>query len=125
MSKVMIIDDSKPIRIQIKNFIDKLGFESVVAINGSDALAQLEILPNISLFIVDVNMPIIDGFEFCRILRKNSKYADTPVIMVTTENSSDMIDIARPLGVRAWILKPFENQNLKKALELLGILNKD
>ncbi len=121
----MIIDDSKPIRIQIKAFMDKVGFESFVAINGSDALSQLETLPNLSLFIVDVNMPIIDGFEFCRILRKNSNYASTPVIMVTTENPSEMIDIARPLGVRAWILKPFETPNLKKALEMLGLLNQN
>ena len=117
----MIIDDSKPIRSQVRNYFEPLGFSVVDANNGEDALKKLESEPTISLFIVDVNMPVINGIEFCKLMRAKSTYKATPVFMLTTESGVELIDQARSLGVNAWILKPFEPGPLTKALELVGI----
>lgn len=117
----MIIDDSKPIRTQVRNFFEPLGFAVMDAINGEDALKKIAESPEIALFVVDVSMPVINGLEFCKILRSKVNYKDTPVIMLTTESGSEMIDQARQFGVKAWILKPFEPGPLTKALELMGI----
>jgi two-component system chemotaxis response regulator CheY len=121
MKNVMIIDDSKPIRTQVRNFFEPLGFTVMDANNGEDALKKIEENPSIALFVVDVNMPVINGLEFCKILRSKANYKDTPVIMLTTESGVDLIDEARQFGVKAWILKPFEPGPLTKALELIGI----
>lgn len=123
MKTVMIIDDSKPIRSLARHFFEGLGFGAVDAINGEDALKKLEEKPDISLFVVDVNMPVINGLEFCKLMRDLPTYSTTPVIMLTTESGADLIAQARSLGVKAWIMKPFEPESLTKALELIGIKN--
>lgn len=121
MKTVMIIDDSKPIRNQVRNFFEPMGFAVIDASNGDDAFKKLEDSPEITLFVVDVNMPGINGLEFCRQLKEKPKYKETPTIMLTTESGPDLIAKARPLGVKAWVLKPFEPGPLMKALELIGI----
>lgn len=121
MKTVMIIDDSKPIRSQVRKFFEPRGFAVVDATNGEDALKKLDSDPSLDLFVVDVNMPIINGLEFCELLRAKPAYRSVPVIMLTTELGADLKDRARNLGVRAWILKPFEPEPLEKALELIGV----
>lgn len=121
MKKVMIIDDSKPVRTQVKSFFTTNGYETLDAANGVEALAALGVKPEICLFVVDVNMPQMNGIDFCTELRQIQEYKETPVFMLTTESSVDIINQAKPLGVKAWILKPFEPGPLKKAIELVGI----
>lgn len=121
MKTVMVIDDSKPIRSQVKDFLVPRGYAVVDAINGEDALKKLETNPEVHLFVVDVNMPIVGGLDFCGRMREIPAYKQVPVIMLTTEVAVDLKERARHLGVKAWILKPFEPEPLEKALSLIGV----
>jgi two-component system chemotaxis response regulator CheY len=123
MKTVMVVDDSSALRSQVKNYFDLLGFNVIQATDGEDALEKLKNSPEISLFMVDVNMPKINGLKFCELLKEKKIYSKSVIFMLTTESSIELIDRARPLGVKAWILKPFEPGPLSKALDLFGLNN--
>ena len=111
---IMVIDDSPTIRISVELTLKNEGFSIIHADNGQDALAKIDQLKNegndISLCISDVNMPVLNGFEFVTELRKFDKF--TPVIMLTTENEKGKIQQGKDSGASGWINKPFQPNDL-------------
>jgi two-component system chemotaxis response regulator CheY len=116
--KIMCIDDSPTIRMLVKKTLSPRGFDIIEADNGETALNQL--VPEISIFIVDVNMPVMDGFTFVSRLKTNSDYAKKPVIFLTTESSSEKKLRGKELGINGWIVKPFEPDSLIKVIDMLS-----
>jgi len=115
--KIMCIDDSPSIRILVKKALAGEGYDIAEAGNGQEALERLS--PDIAMFIVDVNMPHMNGFEFVEKLKKDSLYSAKPVIFLTTESSDDKKKTGKELGVNGWIVKPFEPESLQKIVKLL------
>lgn len=115
--KLMVVDDSSTIRNLIKNTVSSEGWDVVEAENGQEALDNLT--PDIGFFVVDVNMPIKNGFEFVEEMKKDSKYSQKPVVFLTTESSDDMKSKGKALGVNGWIVKPFERETLLKIIDML------
>lgn len=118
MSKtIMAVDDSSTIRNLILNTVASEGWSVVEAEDGQKALASLN--PSIDIFIVDVNMPNMNGFEFVTELKKNPQYKDKPVVFLTTESSDEMKSRGKSLGINGWIVKPFERDTLLKIIDML------
>lgn len=112
--KFLIIDDSMVIRNIHKNVLKekKISEEGIFeADNGASALeiAQKE---DIGLFMVDWNMPGINGLQFVKKIRAMPKYADTPIIMVTSEAAKYMVVEAIEAGVTNYIVKPIHGNIL-------------
>jgi two-component system chemotaxis response regulator CheY len=123
ISKALIVDDSKTIRIILGRIMRDLGYEVCEAVNGKDALKVLESERNaVTLVLADWNMPEMNGLELVKNLRQKPELASVKVIMVTTETEVDHIVSALEAGANEYVMKPFTKDILKEKLEMVGIL---
>src|SRR4051812_29895197 len=117
--KVLVVDDSLLVRQQVGRTLMTGGFTIVEAKDGVDALQQLVENPDVKLVVCDVNMPRMNGIEFLETLRNEAKNAGISVVMLTTEGQIELIQRAKSLGARAWIVKPFKPDLLLAAAKKL------
>jgi two-component system, chemotaxis family, chemotaxis protein CheY len=119
MSKtVMIVDDSASLRQVVNMALRGAGYEVLEACDGKDALAKLT-GQRVHLVISDVNMPNMDGITFVREMKKLDPYKFTPVIMLTTEAQEDKKREGQAAGAKAWVVKPFQPQQMLSAVSKL------
>ena len=118
----LIVDDSTTIRMILRAYLKKLGFDVTEAINGRDALDRLKAMSKADLVLVDWNMPEMDGLSFVRAVRADSGYAALPLMMVTTNTERAHVSDALDAGANEYIMKPFTADMIREKLELLGFL---
>jgi two-component system chemotaxis response regulator CheY len=123
MSKALVVDDSKTIRIILGRILKDLGYEVCEAGNGKEALKVMESeKAAVSLVLADWNMPEMNGLELLKQLRQDPALASLKIIMVTTETELDHMVSALEAGANEYVMKPFTKDILKEKLELVGIL---
>ena len=108
--KILIVDDSEMNRSILA---DMLGdeYEIVEAVDGAEAVARLNMdSTDISLLLLDIVMPNMDGFEVLAVMNRRNWIQDIPVIMISAENTSSYIEHAYELGVTDFISRPFDGQ---------------
>lgn len=116
--KILCIDDSSTIRMLVKKTLDPLGYEIGEADDGTSGV-EASLKGGVELFIVDVNMPQMNGFECVEKIKTNPSYAKTPIIFLTTESSAEKKEQGKKLGVSGWMVKPFEPEALVKIVKML------
>ncbi len=119
--RALVIDDSTPIRMILGKFLGELGFEITEAVNGKNALDELNRLGPPDLILVDWNMPEMNGLEFVRSVRANHLCDQAPVMMVTTESEMERIAAALEAGANEYVMKPFTKDVILEKLQLLGM----
>lgn len=115
--KLLVVDDSSTMRRIIKNTLSRLGYEDVL--EGEDGLQGWTVLNDnldIGMLITDWNMPEMNGLELVKKVRGDARFADLPIIMVTTEGGKAEVITALKAGVNNYIVKPFTPQVLKEKL---------
>ncbi len=123
MAQAMVIDDSRAIRMILSRTLERLGYQVAQATNGKDALEQIHREGSqVALFLVDWNMPEMDGLTFVKALRCESQYVSTPVMMVTTETEADQMGAALEAGANEYVIKPFTDETIEDKLRMLGVL---
>jgi two-component system chemotaxis response regulator CheY len=115
--RVLCIDDSPTICKLVHKALDPSGYEVDEAENGKAALEKAD--SGYDMFIVDVNMPVMDGFQFVEAIKSKAELANTPVVFLTTESSEAKRSRGKELGVNGWIVKPFEPESLAKVVSML------
>ncbi len=115
--KVLCVDDSATIRKLVAKALEPVGVDVVPAENGRDALEKE--IESCDMFLVDVNMPVMDGFAFVETIRTQPQHAETPVVFLTTESSESKKERAKTLRASGWILKPFKPQDLRQVVATL------
>jgi two-component system chemotaxis response regulator CheY len=115
---ILIVDDSASLRQLVKITLTGAGYDVIEAENGQKALDQFD-GKKIHLVISDVNMPIMDGITFVTKMKAIAAYKFTPVIMLTTESSSDMKAQGQAAGAKAWVVKPFKPEMILAAVAQL------
>ncbi len=114
-AKVMVIDDSNTIRRSAEIFLTQAGCEVILAEDGFDALAKIaDHHPN--LIFVDIMMPRLDGYQTCALIKKNPRFRETPVIMLSSKDG--LFDRARGrlVGSDEYLTKPFSKDTLLEAV---------
>jgi signal transduction histidine kinase len=102
---ILIVDDTTT---NIDILIDLLkDYDIVVAMDGKSALDILENGENIDLILLDIMMPILDGFEVCKIIKENKRTREIPVIFLTAKSDDDSIKTAFEVGGIDYLTKPF------------------
>jgi two-component system, chemotaxis family, chemotaxis protein CheY len=104
---VLTIDDSKAIRDMVSLTLKGIGLNVVEAENGKAGLDQLR-ATSPALVIVDLNMPVMNGFDFIRAARQEPKGAGVPIIMLTTESKPEAKAEGKAAGATGWLNKPFD-----------------
>ena len=123
MSKALVVDDSKTIRIIIRRILIEIGYEVCEAANGIEALKVIEAeKAELKFVLADWNMPEMNGLELLKCLRKNPEFSLLKVIMVTTETEMGQMVSALEAGANEYVMKPFTKEFLTEKLELVGIL---
>jgi two-component system, chemotaxis family, chemotaxis protein CheY len=122
MSKtIMIIDDTEAIRMSVGFTLQEEGYDVIEAKNGQDALDKLKDA-KADLILCDVNMPVMNGIDFLKAVKTDSKYSSLkflPIIMLTTEAGEEAKSEGKRLGAKAWIIKPFKPDQLIKSVKML------
>ncbi len=111
---ILIVDDSAMNRSLLADMIGD-GYNIIEAENGLEGIAAMQKRgTNISLVLLDINMPEMDGFDVLAVMNKNRWVNDIPVIMVTAETASSYIERAYDLGVVDFINRPFDAKVVQK-----------
>lgn len=118
--KVLLIDDSRTIRLIIGRMLKELGHEFREAGNGKEALEILKAENGWGLAMVDWNMPEMTGLEFVIAVRSDPQFKSLPLMMVTTETEMANIQKALDAGANEFIMKPFTKETIKDKLTILG-----
>lgn len=109
--KVMVVDDSLTVRRVTERFLEKAGYDVILAKDGRDALEQIDNeIP--ALVLSDIEMPRMDGFELVRQLRTRRETENIPVIMITSRIAQKHHDYAKELGVNHYLGKPYDEERL-------------
>lgn len=113
--KIMVIDDSKTIRRTAETLLKKAGCEVTTATDGFDALAKIaDTKPN--LIFVDIMMPRLDGYQTCALIKNNSAFQQTPVIMLSSKDGLFDKAKGRIVGSDEYLTKPFSKEELLGAI---------
>ena len=114
-TKVMVIDDSNTIRRSAEIFLLKTGCEVILAEDGFDALAKIADHHPQVIF-VDIMMPRLDGYQTCALIKKNPRFRDTPVIMLSSKDGLFDRARGRMVGSDEYLTKPFTKDTLLDAV---------
>ncbi len=113
--KVMIIDDSNTIRRTAETLLSKAGCQVITAVDGFDSLAKIaDQRPDV--IFVDIMMPRLDGYQTCALIKNNSQFKDTPVIMLSSKDGLFDKAKGRIVGADDYLTKPFSKSELFDAL---------
>ena len=113
--KVMVIDDSNTIRKTAEIFLLQAGAQVVLAEDGFDALAKInDHLPDVVF--CDILMPRLDGYQTCALIKKNAKFAGTPVIMLSSKDGLFDRARGRMVGSDEYLTKPFTKDGLLRTV---------
>ena len=121
MAKIMVVDDDEDFTKLYKSTLSAAGYE-VSIVNQSTAAVEMAYLVKPDIFVLDLMMPELDGFQLCRMLKADPLFKRTPVIIVTALNDEDNKRIAFGAGANSYLGKPFRVDDLKEMIkELLDI----
>jgi two-component system chemotaxis response regulator CheY len=120
----LVVDDSSTMRRILRRTVTELGFGVYEAGNGQEALDLLGEIPNVpDVALVDWNMPVMDGLELIRKVRKIPPLRDMCIMMVTTEGEHSQMVRALAAGAHEYVLKPFTPEVIRQKLAYLGLVS--
>ena len=123
MSKALVVDDSRAMRIILSRTLAEFGFEVMQAANGREALEIMDQKGgSISLVLLDWNMPEVTGIEVVEKLRAQEAFKAVRLVMVTTETEIEQMARALDAGADEYLMKPFTRESVEDKLRLIGVL---
>jgi len=119
--KVLVIDDSNTIRRSAEIFLKQGGYEVLLAEDGFDALAKVNDHSPHVIF-CDILMPRLDGYQTCAIIKRNARFANTPVIMLSSKDGLFDKARGRMVGSQDYLTKPFTKDQLLQAVAQYAVV---
>jgi chemotaxis family two-component system sensor histidine kinase/response regulator PixL len=104
---ILVVDDSRTVREILAMTLEEAGYQVVSAKDGREAIDRLLEHPEVQLVICDIEMPVMNGFDFLRYRRQRPQLSRVPVVMLTFVKTERDRDLARQLGASAYITKPY------------------
>lgn len=114
--KALVVDDSEFTRNMVSDVLKFIGFEVINAKDGKDALEK-SLSEDISLFMVDINMPRMDGYTLIRKLREQERYVKTPIVILSTEREEKDVEAGLEAGADLYLKKPIKPKVLLKEIK--------
>jgi two-component system chemotaxis response regulator CheY len=120
VKKVLVVDDSETIRLEVNRTLSAAGFAVLEAGDGSAGLDTARQHLDLSLIILDVNMPVMGGLDMLDRLKEQAATAAVPVLLLTTEAEESLIERAKKAGAKGWLIKPVKPEMLLLATNKLA-----
>lgn len=114
--KILVIEDHDSIRLLLERFLSKK-FDVTCKADGFDALAWLSYGNVPDLIILDMSMPRLNGLDFLNNIRTSGLFREIPVLIVSGEDDSKVINKCRDLGIEGFVPKPFNPINLNERID--------
>ena len=121
---VILVDDSKTILATAQMAMEPLELSGKVHmktyLNPAELLEALESgNEDYDMLISDINMPQLNGLDLAHSLKQNPNFKHKPILILTTESSAEMKAKGKAIGVTGWLVKPFSNEKLTKAVAMV------
>jgi len=121
--KILIVDDEPSLIVALQFLMEQNGYETFVAFSGEEAMEAVS-KHHPDLLLLDIMLPVVDGFEVCQRVRENPDWKDIRIVLLTALGSEAHVTKGLDLGADAYVTKPFSNTDLvakvKDLLECLG-----
>lgn len=114
--KLLLVDDSKTVLMMEVMILQDGPYEFITALNGQDAVDKA-VAHQPDLILLDVVMPVMDGLETCRRLRRLDGLRDTPIIIVTNRADAKQVAEAFESGCTSYLTKPINDQELLQKVQ--------
>ena len=119
MAKILIVDDSKVVRMQVCQILQDLGHEVLEAEDGEMGLDIAQQHSDFDLILSDYNMPGMDGLKMLEMITETTENRNSFYGLLTTESSPSLKAKGKAIGVGVWIVKPVDNKKLIKITETI------
>ncbi len=119
--KALVVDDSLTIRLVLGGMLRDLGFEVAEACHGREALDHLNRHDDTVLALVDYHMPEMNGLDLLLALRRDPRFRNLRLMMVTAETEMALVARALEAGANEYVMKPFTREAIADKLRLLGL----
>ena len=116
--RILVVDDSNIMRELCGSILRKAGYEVVDAWDASQARTALK-QGNIDLMLCDLNIPGVNGLDLVEAMRKEPAFAELPVVIISVERSSALLERAKRARVSEWVTKPYDAAKLLSLSERL------
>lgn len=122
--KVILVDDSKTILATAEMAVEDLVSSGAISmrtyLNPAELLEALQSgTDDYDMLISDINMPQLNGLDLAEKLKQNPAFKNKPILILTTESSAEMKARGKAIGVTGWLVKPFSNEKLTKAISMV------
>lgn len=125
--KVVFVDDSKTVLVSVEMAVENLVESGAIEFITYDN--PLELLEDVDsgkvaydLLFTDINMPQMNGLDLARKLKSNPAIRQKPILALTTENSTEIKQAGKQIGIAGWVVKPFSNEKINMAVKkVLGV----
>lgn len=115
--RVLLVEDNPVNQLVAKGMLGKLGCDVTVAAHGAEALDQLE-FKEFDLVLMDCNMPVMDGYEASRQIRRSGRWPQLPIVALTANAMSEERERCRAAGMNDYLAKPFRREELAALLDV-------
>ncbi len=120
MAKILLVDDDEAMRLIVSNFLYVEGYEVVSAANGEAAIKMAR-KEQPDAIVMDLNMPVMDGFAATREMKKDDALKNIPILILTGEEATQNYEVSYDVGADGYLAKPVDFEQLAKRLsKLLG-----
>ncbi|MEO8490673.1 response regulator [Pseudomonas sp.] len=116
-ARILLVEDNPVNQLVAKGMLSKLGCEVIVAAHGGEALKLLE-EQRFDMVLMDCNMPVMDGYEASRQIRRSGRWPDLPIVALTANALSEERERCRAAGMDDYLAKPFRREELKTLLDV-------
>ncbi|MBX2812490.1 MAG: response regulator [Myxococcales bacterium] len=120
---VLVVDNSRDVRMSLTEVLNPLGFEAVVAASSDEALERVDEGIVVDLVITDYSLPGMNGVELTRVLRSNLAYERVPILVLSTEAHRDFHLEVQAVGATGWLVKPVKLEQLLQAVNQVRSLS--
>lgn len=114
---ILVVDDDEIMRSALKRILENEGYKVVLAVDGLELSKILE-TTRLDMILLDVNLPWVDGYELCRLIKDHHSLKDVPLILVSARKSKEDIQAGFDAGCNDYVTKPFDIDYMT------GVINK-
>lgn len=115
VATILTVDDSVTMREMLRHCLVGAGFNVISAEHGAEGVEKLRDA-DLDVIITDINMPVMNGFEFIQQVRNGPDKSRLPILVLSTESEPEKRERARKAGATGWIVKPFDPEKLISAV---------
>ena len=114
---ILVVDDDEIMRSALKRILENEGYKVILAVDGLELSKILE-TTRLDLILLDVNLPWVDGYELCRLIKDHASLKDVPLVFVSARKSKEDIQLGFDAGCNDYVTKPFDIDHMT------GVINK-